>query len=211
MVSPSQNYRPTLSPHIKMSTILCCPSCKKTFKTHSCLTRHTARAPSCKWVRHRHHHPGEVEMRDYRELSDQEDDHLGNQDLGTVGELGDLEKDEFAEVEESTYTSSLSTHAIPHEAPNDDSEDPILTIETYPGAGQILRYDSDTHATYTRTRPNLETEGNHYYPFLNEGDYEIARWAMEQGPGQNSLTDLLSINQVKAADTSSCICVMRVC
>lgn len=163
--------------------------------------------------RHRHPGPGEVEMRDYREMSDHDDDHLGNQDPGTVGGLGDLEKDEFAEVEESTYTASLSSgtpHAIPHEALNDGSEDPILAIETYPDAGQILRYDSDIHATYTRTRPNLETEGNHYYPFLNECDYEIARWAMEQGPGQNSFMDLLSIDQVKA-DTGSCICVMHVC
>ncbi|KAJ8580694.1 hypothetical protein M405DRAFT_693986, partial [Rhizopogon salebrosus TDB-379] len=33
-------------------------------------------------------------------------------------------------------------------------------------------------------------------PFLNKGDYEVARWAMERELGQNTFTDLLSIDGV---------------
>jgi Plavaka transposase len=37
---------------------------------------------------------------------------------------------------------------------------------------------------------------NRYEPFLSKLDWEIARWAKTQGPGSNSLTELLSIEGV---------------
>ena len=51
-------------------------------------------------------------------------------------------------------------------------------------------------------------EKNQYHPFLTKGDYEVARWAMERGPGQNALTDLLSIDGVRAI---GCICIAPLC
>ncbi|KAG1722588.1 uncharacterized protein EDB91DRAFT_1063867, partial [Suillus paluster] len=42
------------------------------------------------------------------------------------------------------------------------------------------------------------SEDNQYHPFLDEGDYKVARWAIEQGPNQNALTDFLSIDEVSA-------------
>jgi hypothetical protein len=173
------------------TTIQCCPSCKKTFKARSRLVRHTARAPSCKWV-HDGRTQDEVEMRDYQELSDREEDHLGNQDADESDGLG---ADEFAGVDESQPL--LSPHAtLPREASHNGCEDSVLIVEAYPGAGRVLGYDTTTHTACSQTSYDLETEGNPYHPFLNKGDYEVARWAVERGLGQNAFTDLLSIDGV---------------
>ena len=177
------------------TAIHCCPSCKRTFKAHSRLIRHTARAPNCKWVHDRRILDGHVEMKDYREFSEHEDDHLGNQDVTMV------EMDEFAR--ESRRTESPLTQnsraVLACEDSHNSCEDSVLTVEAYPEAGRVLRYDTTTHATYSRTCPDPEMEGNRYHPFLNKGDYEVARWAVEQEPGQNTLTSLLSIDEVSTS------------
>ena len=121
-----------------------------------------------------------------------EEDHLGNQD---GDELDGLGADEFAGVDESQPL--LSPHAtLPREASHNDCEDSVLIVEAYPGAGQVLGYDTTTHTAYSRTSYDLVMEGNPYHPFFNKGDYEVARWAMERGLGQNAFTDLLSIDGV---------------
>jgi len=143
-------------------------------------------------------------MKDYRELSDQEDDHLGNQDVGFSYGSDVLGVDGPAGVESSQYSRA----APPCEASNNECEDSVLIVEAYPEAGRVLRYNAATHAMFSRTCPDLETEQNQYHPFLTKGDYEVARWAMERGPGQNALTDLLSIDGVRAI---GCICIAPLC
>ncbi|KAG0697882.1 hypothetical protein DFH29DRAFT_1003370 [Suillus ampliporus] len=156
------------------------PSCKNIFKTRSCLNAHTALAPNCKWVQMMCDAENEVKMKDYQELSDQEDDHMGNQDVDAAA----------AEVEEP--------HAMqPNEAMCNDHEDAILAVDKFPEAGQVLWIDDAAHATYTQTCCDLQTEDSLCYPFLSECDYEIAQWAIQQGPSQNAFSNFLSINQVK--------------
>ncbi|KAG1717433.1 hypothetical protein EDD22DRAFT_856151 [Suillus occidentalis] len=126
------------------TTIIHCPSCKKIFKTHSRLNAHTALAPNCKWIRTMCDVENEVEMKDYRELSDREDDHMGNQDADTAA----------FEVEEAQQQarSPLQPHVmVPNEATRNGREDAILAVDTFPEAGRVLRIDDAAHATYTRT------------------------------------------------------------
>ncbi|KAG1850411.1 hypothetical protein F4604DRAFT_1592867, partial [Suillus subluteus] len=86
----------------------------------------------------------------------------------------------------------------PHQAMHNDCGDPILVVERHPEAGQVLQCDDATHATYMWACHDLQSEDNQYHPFLNEGDYKVARWAIKQGPSQNTLTDFLSINEVNS-------------
>jgi hypothetical protein len=136
----------------------------------------------------------EVEMRDYQELSDREEDHLGNQDADESDGLG---ADKFAQAGVDESQPLPSPHAtLPRETSHNGCEDSILIVEAYPGAGRVLGYDTTTDTAYSRTSYDLETEGNPYRPFLNKGEYEVARWAMERELGQNAFTDLLSIDGV---------------
>ncbi|KAG1884751.1 hypothetical protein F4604DRAFT_1878691 [Suillus subluteus] len=134
----------------------------------------------------------EVEMRDYRELSDQEGDHIGNQDAD------DAPAADFAEVEEVQQRggSPLQPCArLPNEAAHDDHEEPILAIDKFPEAGRVMQIDDAAHATYTRACPDLQTEHNLYHPFVSQCDYEIAWWAIQQGPSQNAFSNFLSIDE----------------
>ncbi|KAG1748851.1 uncharacterized protein EDB91DRAFT_1078990 [Suillus paluster] len=74
----------------------------------------------------------DVEMRDYRELSDRYDDHLGNQDGGDVDEA------ELGEIEDLRHKAGLPSHTsagLPHRAMCNDCGDPILVVERHPEAG----------------------------------------------------------------------------
>jgi hypothetical protein len=131
----------------------------------------------------------EVEMKDYRELSDREDDHMGNQDADAAA----------FEVEEAQQQarSPLQPHVmVPNEATRNGREDAILAVDTFPEAGRVLRIDDAAHATYTWTSRDYQAEDNPHYPFSSECDYEIARWAIQQGPSQNAFSKFLSIDQV---------------
>ncbi|KAG1893739.1 uncharacterized protein F5891DRAFT_962498 [Suillus fuscotomentosus] len=86
---------------------------------------------------------------------------------------------------------------VPNEATCNGCEDTILAVDTFPEAGRVLRIDDAAHVTYTRTSRDCQAEDNPYYPFLSECDYEIARWAIQQGPSQNAFSNFLSIDQVK--------------
>lgn len=135
----------------------------------------------------------EVEMRDYWELNDQEDDHMGNQDADD-----DAATAEFARVEEVQQLagSPLQPYAsLPNEATHDDLGDPVL-VEKLPEAGRVLRINDTAHPTYTRTCRDLHAEDILYHPFISECDYEIARWAVQQGPSQNAFSNFLSIDKV---------------
>ncbi|KAG2156833.1 uncharacterized protein EDB93DRAFT_1101256 [Suillus bovinus] len=125
----------------------------------------------------------EVVMRDYWELNNQEDDHIGNQDDDTTIAA------RVAEVQEP-YAS------LANEASHNDLEDPILAVEKFPEAGRVLRINDTTHPTYTRTCCDLHMEDNPYHPFISECDYEIARWAIQQGPSQNAFSNFLSIDGI---------------
>ncbi|KAG1743579.1 uncharacterized protein EDB91DRAFT_1247079 [Suillus paluster] len=174
------------------TTTVHCPSCKRTFKTRSHFNAHIALAPNCKWVRTMCNPQNDIEMRDYCELSDQDDDHLGNQDGGDVDEA------ELGEIEDSQHKAgspSRTSAGLPHRAMRNDCGDPILIVERHPEAGRVLRCDDATHATYMWTCHDLQSKDNQYHPFLDEGDYKVARWAIKQGPNQNALTDFLSIDE----------------
>ncbi|KAG1732170.1 hypothetical protein EDD22DRAFT_960408 [Suillus occidentalis] len=109
-------------------------------------------------------------MRDYRELGDQDDDHLGNQDGGDVDEA---ELDEIEVLQHKAGSPSRASAGLSHQAKRNDCGDPILVVERHPEAGRVLRCDVATHATYMRTCRDLQSEVNQYHPFLDEGDYEV--------------------------------------
>ncbi|KAG2070481.1 hypothetical protein BDR04DRAFT_1155513 [Suillus decipiens] len=132
----------------------------------------------------------EVEMKDYQELSDQEDDHTGNQDADTAAF-------EVEEVQQQAH-SPLQPHVmVPNEAMCNGHEDAILAVDTFPEAGQVLQIDDAAHVTYTQTSSDCQAKDNPYYPCLSECDYEIAQWAIQQRPSQNAFSNFLSIDQVK--------------
>jgi hypothetical protein len=131
----------------------------------------------------------EVEMKDYRELSDGEDDHMGNQDA-------DAAAFEVEEAQQQARSPLQPSAMVPNEATCNGREDAILAVDTFPEAGRVLRIDDAAHVTYTRTSRDCQAEDNPYYPFLSECDYEIARWAIQQGPSQNAFSNFLSIDQV---------------
>ncbi|KAG1748863.1 uncharacterized protein EDB91DRAFT_1244675 [Suillus paluster] len=139
------------------TTTIHCPSCKRTFKTHSHLNAHIALAPNCKWVQTMCNPQNDVEMRDYRELSDQDG--------------GDVDEAELGEIEDLRHKAGLPSHTsvgLPHRAMCNDCGDPILVVERHPEAGWVLQCDDATDATYTRTCCDLQSEDNQYHPFLNE-------------------------------------------
>ncbi|KAG2058976.1 hypothetical protein BDR06DRAFT_968424 [Suillus hirtellus] len=161
------------------TTIIHCPSCKKIFKTCSRLNVHTALAPNCKWIRTMCDVENEVEMKDYRELSDGEDDHMGNQDV-------DATAFEVEEVQQQARSPLQPSAMVPNEATCNGCEDAILAVDTFPEAGRVLRIDDAAHVTYTRTSHDCQAEDNPYYPFLSESRAK-----------SKCLLEFLSIDQVK--------------
>ncbi|KAG1721614.1 hypothetical protein EDB19DRAFT_1898301 [Suillus lakei] len=123
------------------TTIIHCPSCKKIFKTRSRLNAHTALAPNCKWIRTMCDVENEVEMKDYRELSDWEDDHMGNQDA-------DAAAFEVEEAQQQARSPLQPSAMVPNEATCNGREDAILAVDTFPEAGRVLQIDDAAHVKH---------------------------------------------------------------
>lgn len=84
----------------------------------------------------------------------------------------------------------------PPKSPPDSS-----TVDFYNDAGSILRKDA---GVFERWQLKHGHKGNPYHPFKNKLDWEVARWAKQEGPGTTALDRLLSIESV-------CKCLPVIC
>jgi len=75
----------------------------------------------------------------------------------------------------------------------DELDQDYIFFQYFPGVGKIYHTDEDVHPAYSEENCY---QNNPFYPFASKLDWEIARWANEDGPGQAAFTRLLNIDGV---------------
>lgn len=68
------------------------------------------------------------------------------------------------------------------------------TIDQYDGAGHIVRETIPIYESWHRQHPN--PTNNPYHPFKSKLEWDIGRWAKQEGPGATSLDHLLKFESV---------------
>lgn len=200
-----------------------CISCGSTFKRNGDLASHLTQATKCHWVIKNREQIQAAEMPDFRELSDHEDDPPAEPELLVpyksmdifADDIFDEQPDERPSLDNMDQPTSSATNGSDqrvrvenvsddedHEFHDNDGrariEDELdqdyIFFQDFPGAGKIYRTTGDVHQAYSEEN---HYQNNPFYPFASKLDWEIARWANEDGPGQSAFTRLLNIDGVR--------------
>jgi hypothetical protein len=75
----------------------------------------------------------------------------------------------------------------------DELDSEVVYYKEFANAGKVYHTDSEVHRAYSKTGQHLD---NPFHPFASQLDWEMARWANEDGPGQAAFTRLLNIDGV---------------
>lgn len=78
--------------------------------------------------------------------------------------------------------------------------DQVDTIDLFPQAGKVLHRET---AVYDRWRQKHGHADNPYHPFTSKLDWEVGRWAIQEGPGASSLDRLLKRASVRLSGSYS--------
>lgn len=201
-----------------------CISCGASFSRNGDLSSHLAQAAKCHWVIQKREAIEAAKSHDYRELSDGEDDPPAEMDFTIPYEDMDALADDImsdVELGDTRNTGEFDTSAsvgpencrpyiedIPDiDEPShpddgdrgraeDDLDHEYVCYQDYSGAGKV--YDAQGHGHEAFSLPGHQ-KANIYHPFSSQLDWEIARWANEDGPGQAAFTRLLEIDGVRFA------------
>ena len=207
---PSRAVRPFL-----------CISCGSSFKRSGDLASHLTQAAKCQWVLKKREQIQAAEIPDYREASDQESDPPMELDPQfPYDDMDVLAEDIFDEESPNEGPSSQSAtnpvtngqarvtiEDLPDEDdPNfhdtdawsrmeDELDSEVVYYQEFPNAGKVYRTDGEVHRAYSKIVTGQHPD-NPFHPFASQLDWEIARWANEDGPGQAAFTRLLNIDGV---------------
>lgn len=170
-----------------------CISCRKFFRRPGDLESHLLQATNCLWVR------------DLRSTTAPAptpiDFHQPQTEPAAFADIPEIlsENDIFIEIDKEPLPNPTPAslhnskhHASVEESLNTDDED--IYAETIANAGKVKAVNDEVHAAYTKLQ---SSSGNAMYaPFSDRVDYEVSRWAIEEGPTQNAFTRLLAIDGV---------------
>ena len=196
-----------------------CISCGSSFKRSGDLASHLAQAVKCCWVLKKREQIQAAEIPDYREASDQESDPPAESDPSFPYEDMDVLADDiFDEASPNEEPSSQSaTNPVTNgqarvtieDMPDEDDpafhdtdarsrmedelDSEIIYYQEFPNAGKVYRTDGEVHRAYSESKMGQHLD-NPFHPFASQLDWEIARWANEDGPGQAAFTRLLNID-----------------
>jgi hypothetical protein len=76
---------------------------------------------------------------------------------------------------------------------DDELDQDYIFFQDFPSARKVYCTTGDVHLAYSEAN---RYQNNPFYPFASELDWEIVRWANEDGPGQAVFTRLLNIDGV---------------
>jgi len=201
-----------------------CISCGSSFKRSGDLASHLTQAAKCHWVLKKREQIQAAEIPDYREASDQESDPPAESDpFFPYEDMDVLAEDIFDEESPNEGQSSRSaTDPITNglgqpeagsvtveDIPDEDDPDfyetdarsrmedeldsEVVYYKEFANAGKVYHTDGEVHRAYLKMGQHLD---NPFHPFTSQLDWEIARWANEDGPGQAAFTRLLNIDGV---------------
>jgi len=197
-----------------------CISCSSSFKRNGDLASHLTQAAKCHWVLKKREQIQAADIPDYREASDQESDPPAESDpFFPYEDMDVLAEDIFDEESpnEGQYSRSatdpitngqargVTVEDIPDEDDpdfydtdarsrmEDELDSEVVYYKEFPNAGKVYRTDGEVHRAYSKTGQHPD---NPFHPFASQLDWEIARWANEDGPGQAAFTRLLNIDGV---------------
>ena len=181
-----------------------------------------AQAIRCRWVLEKREEIQAAENPDFREISDQEEDPPAESDPFIPYDQMDMFADDIFDHNEpfdeepssATNPGPINQHAHVDDAPDeadpefhdnnsrarieDELDQEYIYFREFPGAGKVHRTDGKIHDAYSGAMKHPE---NPFYPFASQLDWEIARWANEDGPGQAAFTRLLNIDGVSYTDS----------
>ena len=190
-----------------------CPVCQKRLRTAQGLSAHLKSARSCQWYKKGKLKeltlPGVGE--NVEEIVMEEVDAGSSFQLGpsaTEEDPGDVAEDiydslfDFVPLEYPQSQAGPSTRVSPQ--PLDAEEmDERVEVE-YEGAGWVIRMDETVHEKWRQSFGGPDTEGdvlmeessqagNKFSPFASQLDWQVAKWAVQEGIGHKSLDRLLGI------------------
>ena len=194
-----------------------CISCGSSFKRSGDLASHLTQAAKCQWVLKKCKQIQAAEIPDYREASDQESDPPMELDpLFPYDDMDVLVEDIFDEESPNEGPSSQpATNPMTNgqarvtieDLPDEDDPDfhdtdtqscmedeldlEVVYYQEFPNTGKVYRTNGEVHHAYSKTGQHPD---NPFHPFASQLDWEIARWANEDGPGQAAFTRLLNID-----------------
>lgn len=70
-----------------------------------------------------------------------------------------------------------------------------VDIDVFPGAGNVIREDTPIMHRWAKRHGHVD---NPYHPFKSKVDWEIGRWAKQEGPGASALDRLLKFDSVRS-------------
>jgi hypothetical protein len=123
-------------------------------------------------------------------------------------EMGDMEQEEGAEGwdpvqqletmevddnEDDPAEGRSSRRLVEPEADRDD-----YTVDLHPTAGRILRKEEAPFA-WERAYQEMRGDGNVYYPFANEKEWELSAWLHQSGLPLSQMDTFLKLKYVSRA------------
>jgi hypothetical protein len=181
-----------------------CISCQRTFRRLGDLHSHQRQAISCKWVITVGEvlDDGPMQML-FNGSDDEEDPDLSGEDMFEDNpaldpydniQMGDNEPWHAEPPLAQPPNIDPSLHDAAHRATVEDNlDDEPLIVKVFRGAGDILSYAPDGRTAYAARTIH---SANPYYPFVSRIDWDVAKWAKQQGPTQSAFTDFLKTKGV---------------
>lgn len=202
-----------------------CESCFKGFRTEGDRSSHVSQAIKCRYLLDKPidsddettSHQGDID--DFDEDPNLSAGEWTPEDPFDVEEMGhDFVFHEAAQPSPSPSTNTPTarpSHRPTASATADSSEAPQTPLPNrraaqfmadtppqaktiFPSAGKVLENHEAHYKSYTKKHGH---RSNPYHPFHSKLEWEIARWAKDQGPGANAMTKLLAIPGVSRFHT----------
>lgn len=103
------------------------------------------------------------------------------------------------------FAAAMPAAPAPTQTPTDPQRDPPpapnqtkapphkADIDVFPDAGNVIR---EEQGVFEQWNQKYGHNDNPYFPFSSKLEWDIARWAKQEGPGANSLDHLLRFDSV---------------
>ncbi|KAG8942638.1 hypothetical protein FRC03_002974 [Tulasnella sp. 419] len=167
-----------------------CPTCLQVFRKSRFLSSHVRQSLNCQWDFINSSDSGVGEM-----SSDDTTDHQSKEDESDIEDL------EYTPVDDETNFQDALNLTTPIEPEIVDpkiayanakkgkaqieAEQPAIVKEVYKGAGKVKEVDQTAYDAWKAQRDST----NPYRPFKNKLDWEVGKWAKQNGPTSTAVTD----------------------
>lgn len=177
-----------------------CPHCCRGFKAQGHLASHIRRSEYCRKWDELATPEGSMPPLIFDDFDDTSPDPPSEDEIGH-------DEDAIKEILDNFYAATGRAAREPTPAPPSEDPPPHVrhvtsppkhtsndNIDVFTTAGKVLQQDSSINDRWMKRHGHLD---NPYYPFKSKLDWEIGRWAKEEGPGASAVDRLLKSEAVR--------------